>query len=109
VSHNVINSLFTYNTATGGGGTGPTAGGNGGAIATDGNTYTVSICGTKMTNNTASDGGGAIAYISNDRSGFLVIKGSTLTANVSKNFETMPGIFVLANGPPMITDSTITK
>lgn len=54
-------------------------------------------------------GGGAIFYVSNDRSGSLVIQDSVLSHNPSAGFETSgyPGIFVLASGPPMVTNSTI--
>ena len=43
------------------------------------------------------------------RTGTLVITDSTLSANPSAGFETpgYPGIFVLASGPPMVTNSTI--
>ena len=41
----------------------------------------------------------------------MIIKDSMLTANPSKGFETagFPGIFVLANGPPAVSNSTISK
>jgi hypothetical protein len=115
VSYTVINSLFSYNKAIGHGANpadpGTPGGGSGGAIYNDGNTFTLTLCGTKMTNNTANEGGGAIFYVSNDLSGTLVIKNSTLGMNPSAGFETSgyPGIFVLAKGTPQVTNSTITK
>ncbi len=115
VSYTVINSLFSYNKAIGNGAnpakSGTPGGGSGGAIYNDGNTYTLTLCGTKMTNNTANEGGGAIFYVSNDLSGSLVIQDSTLQANPSAGFETQgyPGIFVLAKGNPQVTNSTIAK
>jgi len=60
-----------------------------------------------MTGNTANEGGGAIFFVSNDRSGDLVIRDSFLSGNPSAGFETYPGIFVLASGPPVVTGSTI--
>jgi hypothetical protein len=115
VSYTVINSLFSYNKAIGNGAnpakSGTPGGGSGGAIYNDGNKYTLSLCGVNINNNTANEGGGAIFFVSNDRSGSLVIDQSTLTANPSKGFETkgFPGIFVLAKGDPMVTSSTLTK
>jgi hypothetical protein len=115
VSYTVINSVFTHNTAIGNGAnpakSGTPGGGSGGAIYNDGNTYTLSLCGAKVSGNSANEGGGAIFFVSNDRSGSLVIDRSTLTGNPSAGFETkgFPGIFVLAKGDPTITASTLTK
>ena len=54
-------------------------------------------------------GGGAIFFVSNDRSGSLIIRDSFLSQNPSDGFETAgyPGIFVLASGPPVVIGSTI--
>jgi hypothetical protein len=115
VSYTVINSLFSYNKAIGTGAnpmrSGTPGGGSGGAIYNDGNTYTLTLCGTRITNNTANEGGGAIFYVSNDLSGSLVIRDSMLSMNPSAGFETngFPGIFVLARGPPQVTNSMITR
>jgi len=85
------------------------AGGSGGAIYNDGNTFTLAVCGTRIANNTANEGGGAIFFVSNDRSGALVIEDSVLENNPSAGFETegYPGIFVLANGDPQVVNSVI--
>ena len=113
VSYTVLNSLFDHNHAIGNGAnparSGTPGGGSGGAIYNDGNTYTLTLCGDVIRNNTANEGGGAIFFVSNDRTGNLVIQDSTLTNNPSMGFETAgyPGIFVLAAGPPMVTNSTI--
>lgn len=113
VSYTVINSLFSHNQAIGNGANpaqeGTPGGGSGGAIYNDGNTFTLDLCGVRMTNNTANEGGGAIFFVSNDLSGTLVIRDSTLSNNPSGQFETegYPGIFVLANGDPQVTNSTI--
>src|SRR6185369_10553531 len=104
VSYTVINSLFTDNAAIGKGANpakgGTPGGGSGGAIYNDGNTFTLSLCGSRIENNRANEGGGAIFFVSNDRSGTLIIKDSTLASNPSGGFETegFPGIFVLAKG-----------
>ena len=44
-----------------------------------------------MTDNHAHEGGGAIFYVSNDRTGTLAIRWSTLRRNPSDGFETQPG------------------
>ena len=62
---------------------------------TDGNDFRVLIAGTKMTGNHAREGGGAIFYVSNDRSGVLEIRSSTLRGNPSDGFQTDPGIYFL--------------
>jgi len=82
---------------------------SGGAIYNDGNTFTLTVCGTVMENNTANEGGGAIFFVSNDRSGSLVVEDSVLRNNPSDGFETQgyPGIFVLANGDPQVRNSVI--
>ncbi len=113
VSYTVLNSLFSHNRAIGNGANpakpSTPGGGSGGAIYNDGNLFTLSLCGVDMHANTANEGGGAIFFVSNDRSGSLVIRDSTLSNNPSAGFETQgfPGIFVLANGPPQVTNSTI--
>lgn len=113
VSYTVINSVFEHNRAIGNGAnparSGTPGGGSGGAIYNDGNTFTLSVCGSEISDNTANEGGGAIFFVSNDRSGTLLIEDSTLQRNPSGGFETdgYPGIFVLANGNPQITNSTL--
>jgi hypothetical protein len=115
VSYTVINSLFSYNQAIGNGAnpaqTGTPGGGSGGAIYNDGNTFTLRLCGTKIEHNHANEGGGAIFFVSNDLSGSLVIEDSTLCDNRSEQFETQgfPGIFVLANGDPQVSGSTLSE
>jgi hypothetical protein len=113
VSYTVLNSLFSFNKAIGNGANparnGTPGGGSGGAIYNDGDTYTLDICGSKITDNHANEGGGAIFFVSNDRTGELIIQDSTLARNKSDGFETQgyPGIFVLAKGPPTVINSTI--
>jgi hypothetical protein len=115
VSYTVLNSSFSFNAAIGNGANpakaGTPGGGSGGAIYNDGNTYTLSLCGTKITDNMANEGGGAIFFVSNDRTGSLVIDDSTLSRNPSKGFETqgLPGIFVLAKEAPTVRNSIIEK
>jgi hypothetical protein len=113
VSYTVLNSTFSHNRAIGNGANpakaGTPGGGSGGAIYNDGNTFTLSLCGTTVEHNHANEGGGAIFFVSNDRSGTLSVRDSTLRDNPSDGFETTgyPGIFVLAKDPPDTTGSTL--
>jgi hypothetical protein len=113
VSYTVLNSLFTHNRAIGHGANpaeaGTPGGGSGGAIYNDGNTYTLTLCGTRIEDNYANEGGGAIFFVSNDRTGNVVIRESELRRNPSEGFETngYPGIFVLASREPEIVDSVL--
>lgn len=113
VSYSIYNSLFTDNRAIGTGAnparSGTPGGGNGGAIYNDGNTFDLRIFGSRLANNTANEGGGAIIFVSNDRTGTLSITNSVLSANKSLGFETAgyPGIFFLGSGVPQITGSTL--
>jgi predicted outer membrane repeat protein len=113
VSYTVLNSLFTDNAAIGNGANpaknGTPGGGSGGAIYCDGNDFTLTLCGTRIENNTANEGGGAIFFVSNDRSGTLVIRDSILRNNPSAGFETegYPGIFYLGDGDPVVEGSTL--
>ncbi|GID91663.1 hypothetical protein Adi01nite_10750 [Amorphoplanes digitatis] len=101
VSWAVLNSVFTGNKAIGRGANpargGTPGGGSGGAIYTDGNTFTVTLSGTVVRDNHANEGGGAIFFVSNDRTGTLTLKSSSLKRNRSAGFETAghPGIFFL--------------
>jgi hypothetical protein len=111
VSWTVLNSVFVGNRAVGHGANPPRrgtrGGGSGGAIYTDGNDYQVRVAGTLMRDNHANEGGGAIFYVSNDRTGRLHLRWSTLKDNVSARFETRPGIFYLGHGPIDVAHSII--
>ena len=115
VSWTVINSLFTHNSTTGYGANpqrpGTPGGGNGGAIALDGNTMTLTLDGTLIEYNHANEGGGAVFFVSNNRTGHLVIRNSLLLANPSDGFETngYPGVFVLAAAPPTVENSVLSQ
>lgn len=113
VSWVVLNSLFTDNSAIGHGAnparSGTPGGGSGGAIYADGNNFTIRIAGTRIERNQANEGGGAIFFVSNDRTGTLSIESSTLRKNPSDGFETSgyPGIFFLGSGKPRVSGSTL--
>lgn len=111
VSWTIINSVFTHNEALGYGAnpaqSGTPGGGNGGAMAFDGNTIHVQVIDSVITDNHAREGGGGIFFVSNDRSGTLRIEGSTMRRNPSDQFETLPGIFYLGKGDIQIVNSVI--
>ena len=75
----------------------------------DGNRFTLDLVGTIVRDNTANEGGGALFFVSNNRTGELRISSSTLERNISRGFGTagFPGIFYLGSGPPQVTNSTI--
>ena len=114
VSWVILNSVLSHNKAIGRGANpakgGTPGGGSGGAIYTDGNLFTVRIAGSIIQDNTAREGGGAVFFVSNDRTGTMRIERSTLRRNPSAGFETrgFPGIFFLGARPPTVIASTIT-
>jgi hypothetical protein len=99
VSWRIRDSVFTRNKAIGHGANparpGTPGGGSGGAIYLDGNYFTLRLTRVTMHDNTAREGGGAIFFVSNDRTGTLTISDSVLRNNPSLGFETYPGIFFL--------------
>lgn len=113
VSWRILNSTFVDNRTTGNGANpqrpGTPGGGNGGAIYLDGNDMTLELVGSVVRDNVAREGGGAVFFVSNDRTGRASIDRSILTGNPSLGFETrgFPGIFHLGSGPPVVTDSTL--
>ncbi len=114
VSWTIINSLLTDNDTTGWGANpakpGTPGGGNGGAIALDGNTYTLRLEGTRIQRNHARAGGGGVFYVSNNRTGELYVTDSVIVDNPSDDFETKgyPGFFIIAkSGFPVVVNSII--
>ncbi len=116
VSYSVINSLFTHNEATGRGANpaqaGTPGGGSGGAIYNDGNFFNLQIAGSIFRDNTANEGGGAVFYVSNNRTGLLSISSSSFARNLSRGFETagFPGFFIIAaSGQPVVSGSNLSR
>ncbi|HEY7104236.1 MAG TPA: hypothetical protein VH573_21580 [Mycobacteriales bacterium] len=109
VSWDIADSTFTGNKAIGSGAnparSGTQGGGSGGAIYLDGNTFTLRISGSRISGNSAAEGGGAIFFVSNDRTGTATVTGSTISGNPSAGFETagLPGWFFLGARPPSIS------
>ncbi|MGX6608228.1 hypothetical protein ACWKSP_39830 [Micromonosporaceae bacterium Da 78-11] len=115
VSWVMLNSSFTGNSAVGSGANpargGTTGGGSGGAIYLDGNTFTLTLDGTVIEDNKAKEGGGAVFFVSNDRTGTMKIRNSKLRRNPSAGFETagLPGIFFLGRTAPSISGSSLRR
>ena len=113
VSWVVTDSTFRGNKAIGRGANparpGTPGGGSGGAIYLDGDTFTLRLVRTLVEDNVAREGGGAVFFVSNDRTGTLSIQDSTLHNNPSLGFENYPGIFFLGHGEPQISGSTLDR
>nr|WP_230417117.1 hypothetical protein [Micromonospora tarapacensis] len=111
VSWVVLNSVLRDNEAVGDGANparaGTPGGGSGGAIYCDGDRFSLRVAGTVIEGNDAKEGGGAIFFVSNNRTGTLRIENSTLRRNPSHGFETYPGIFYLGSGKPTFASATI--
>ena len=113
VSWTVLNSRFAGNRATGFGANpaapGTPGGGSGGAIYNDGDRMSLSISGSLFHSIHANARAGAIFFVSNDRSGTMTIRHSTLERNHSDRFQTpgLPGLFFLGARGPTVTESIL--
>ncbi len=102
MSWTILNSLFRDNRAIGTGANPPQSGtpggGNGGAIYNDGNEMTLRVEGTRIERNRSNgEGGSAIFFVSNNRTGFVNIVDSVIRLNTGDGFETHPSIFFLGD------------
>lgn len=112
VSWTIINSLFSYNRATGNGGnpsqTGTPGGGSGGAIYNDGNTMTLTILGTLIEKNKVNAYGSAIFFVTNDHTGDIRIDQSVIHNNIGGSwYPVFPGISMHSDTKYVITNSII--
>jgi hypothetical protein len=113
VSWVVTNSVLANNRAIGYGANpaapGTAGGGSGGAIYTDGDRYSLKIVGTVIRDNHAREGGGAVFFVSDNNTGWLTIKNSTLHDNPSAVFWTRPypGIYFHSSGNPRVINSKL--
>ncbi len=109
----ILNSYFSYNTATGWGAnpaaSGTPGGGNGGTLYADGLTMVMRLAGTLIENGTAPEGGAGVFFVSNNLTGNLIIEDSTIRTSPSGGFWTNPylSIFYLGSGPIQVTNSTV--
>jgi hypothetical protein len=112
VSWTILNSLFSYNRAIGNGGnpatSGTPGGGSGGAIYNDGNTMTLSLCGTRIEHNQVVAFGSAIFFVTDDHSGDIKIDSSVITNNIGGSwYPQYPQISEFDDTPTAVTNSTI--
>jgi hypothetical protein len=110
VSWNILNSLFSYNTAVGHGAN-DGEGGNGGAIYNDGNEIVLNVTSSLIENNMANEGGSAMFFVSNNMTGSITIKDSIVRGNPRGTFETpgLPGFYVIAKEDAQVINSEITR
>jgi hypothetical protein len=99
----LVNSIVEGNHATGTGGN-PGNGGNGGAVYSDGNDQTMTICGSSLSENTANARGGGLMRVSNNGVGPMSIDRSTIHGNVG---SLQAGGLYLQGLQTTITNSTI--
>ncbi len=110
VSWNIINSLLSENKAVGMGANNGD-GGNGGAIYNDGNEIALNITGSLLENNHANEGGSAVFFVSNNKSGSITLTDSITRNNPRGMFETpdLPGFYVIAKGAAKVVNSQILR
>jgi hypothetical protein len=109
-SWNILNTVLSENTAVGHGANAG-LGGNGGAIYNDGNEIVLNVTSSLIENNKANEGGSAVFFVSNDKTGSITIKDSLTRNNPRGTFET-PGLFgfyVIAKAPAQIVSSQILR
>jgi hypothetical protein len=111
VSWSVINSLFSHNRAIGNGGNpsqpGTPGGGSGGAIYNDGNTMTLSLCGTRIEENEVTAHGSAVFFVTNDHSGDIRIAQSVIRNNHGGSWYALPGISMHEDTRRDVSGSTL--
>jgi hypothetical protein len=111
VSWTVLNSVFSHNRAVGEGANparpGTPGGGSGGAIYNDGNTMTLTLCGTLIEKNAVNAHGSAIFFVSNDHSGNIVIENSVIRGNTGGSWYARPGISMHEDTRIAIEGSTL--
>jgi len=108
-SYSIINSAISGNSATGTGAN-PGNGGNGGGISNDGNTYTLTLCGTTLSDNAANAIGGGIFYVSNNGTGKTIIENSSILGNmvtIGSGTPKQGGGLYLQGTKASISESTI--
>ena len=110
VSWNIINSLFAESLARGHGANSG-EGGNGGAIYNDGNEVVLNITSSLIENNKANEGGSAVFFVSNNKTGSITITDSITRNNPRGTFETpgLPGFYVIAKAPAAVVNSQILR
>ena len=109
----IVDSVLTYNHATGSGGNPPASGtpggGSGGAFYDDGYTFTLTLAGSTVNYNSANEYGAALTFIlDNATGGSLNIKDSTIMGNTGGTwYPKYPQISEHDDTPTHVTNSTI--
>jgi hypothetical protein len=108
----MLPTVISYNHAIGDGGNPPTSGtpggGSGGGIYNDGNTMTLTLCGTLMQYNQVNAYGSALFFVTNSHTGNIVIDSSVITNNIGGSwYPTYPQISNHDDTPITVTNSTI--
>ncbi len=98
-------SSFVGNVATGDGGN-PGGGGNGGAMAVDGNTRDLSLCRTRLVDNRNNAFGAGLFTTVYDQTSVTRIWQSTLQGNTQQGTDQHTGGAYIQGGPVSIRDST---
>lgn len=110
-SWSIWNSLFLGNRAIGNGGNpaqaGTPGGGSGGAIYNDGNTMTLSLCGTRLEANKVNAFGAAIFFVTNDLTGELSLDRTVIRGNLGGSWHTLPGIAMHGTTRRSVVNSTL--
>jgi hypothetical protein len=113
VSWTVINSVFSHNHAVGNGGnpaeSGSPGGGSGGAIYNDGNEMTLDVCGSVIEDNDVQAFGAAIFFISNNKTGDIVLTDTTIRRNCGGSWHQEPGISRHEETQVAATNSDLTE
>ncbi len=109
VSWNILNSWFSWNNAVGHGANSG-QGGNGGAIYNDGNEIVMNLESSLIEHCKANEGGSAVFFVSNNKTGTINIKDSTTRNNPKGTFETSqyPGFYIQAKATN-VTNSNIQR
>jgi hypothetical protein len=114
VSWTIINSVFTHNQANGTGGNpnpeNTPGGGSGGAIYNDGQTMTLSLCGTRIADNEVNTHGPGIFFVSNNHDGTIRIEDSVIQDNINRSnhpWEILPGISGHLDTTMIVDDDSI--
>jgi hypothetical protein len=113
VNWSIINSVFSYNRALGSGGNpaeaGTPGGGSGGAIYNDGESMTLSICGTRIERNRVNAFGSGVFFVSNNHDGVLSIERSVVRKNRGGGWNVLPGVSMHEDTVQDIVETTFVE
>lgn len=112
VSWTIINSVFSHNKAIGNGGNparpNTLGGGSGGAIYNDGNKMRLTVVGSLIEKNEVKEFGSSIFFVSNNKTGDIVIEDSTIKNNIGGSwYPVYPSISMHKETPIKVTNSII--